>query len=453
MPNIPETETWRDVDRKLAQRDALGALLQLETMTAEDQVWALARLGRRRVLPLLLAASDARAATYLRQMHVSEALALLRAMEPARAAAIIEKIPEDEQSVLLLACDDRLREAAERRDTSPEAMHDALRAHAPDTAGGLMSTELLRYPEFTPLRSIHADLRGHAESYRHYDIQYVYIIDDAGHLHGVLPLRELVLADPDTTAARVMINSPVTVRQDATLDELRGFFVRYSFLAAPVVDADGHLVGVVHRAAVDRAIAERHERDRAKMYGIIGGEEIRSMPLHARAGKRLAWLTINVVLNLLAATIIAMHRDVIEAVIALAVFLPIISDMAGCSGNQAVAVTMREVTLGLIRPCDALRVIAKECVLGLLNGVALGLLLGVTAWAWWGSGVFGVVVGAAMAISTVLSVLVGGAVPLVLKRLGIDPALASNPIVSTLTDVAGFYFLLSIAGLMLERMT
>ena len=141
-----------------------------------------------------------------------------------------------------------------------------------------------------------------------------------------------------------------------------------------------------------------------------------------------------------------------SAVIALAVFLPIVSDMSGCSGNQAAAVSMRELTLGAAQPGDVVRVWGKEVVVGLINGLALGLLLGFAAWVWKGNIALSCVVGLALAINTVLAVSIGGTVPLILRRLNIDPAVASGPLLTTMTDMCGFFLVLSLASLVLPRL-
>ena len=176
------------------------------------------------------------------------------------------------------------------------------------------------------------------------------------------------------------------------------------------------------------------------------------MPLLLRARRRLSWLSVNIGLNVLAASVIATHQDTIQAVIALAVFLPIISDMSGCSGAQAVAVSMRELTLGVTRPSDLARVFLQEMWVGLLNGLALGALIALVAYLWKGNAWLGAVVGCALALNTIVAVCVGGAVPLVLKRTGRDPALASGPILTTVTDMCGFFLVLTFASLALERL-
>lgn len=179
------------------------------------------------------------------------------------------------------------------------------------------------------------------------------------------------------------------------------------------------------------------------------GDELRSMPLWLRSRRRLAWLSTNIVLNIIAASVISAYEQTLAAVIALAVFLPMVSDMSGCSGNQAVGVTMRELSLGLVKPIDAFRVWMKEISVGVINGVALGIMIGLVAWVWKDNPALGLVIGAALALNTILAVSIGGVVPLLLKRIGQDPAAASGPLLTTITDMAGFFFVLSFATLMM----
>ena len=198
---------------------------------------------------------------------------------------------------------------------------------------------------------------------------------------------------------------------------------------------------------------KRSEADHLKAAGIIGGDELRSMPVFLRSRRRLAWLSINILLNIAAASVIAFYEDTLTAVIALAVFLPIVSDMSGCSGNQAVAVSMRELTLGAALPSDVFRVWRKEAIVGLINGVALGALLGIAAWLWKGNPTLGFVVGGALAVNTIVAVSIGGTVPLLLRKFELDPAVASGPLLTTVTDMCGFFLLLSLASTVLPALS
>jgi magnesium transporter len=177
------------------------------------------------------------------------------------------------------------------------------------------------------------------------------------------------------------------------------------------------------------------------------------MPLAKRSSRRLSFLSINIVLNIVAASVIALYQDTLEKAIVLAVFLPIISDMSGCSGNQAVAVSIRELTLDLVRPRELLRVLTKESAVGMLNGLVLGMLLGGAAFLWKGNPWLGLVVGVSLAANTLVAVSFGGLVPLILRGMRIDPALASGPLLTTVTDMCGFFFVLSFATTILPRLS
>ena len=326
-----------------------------------------------------------------------------------------------------------------------------LLAYPPDTAGGLMVTDYLAYPQDRLVAFVLDDLRRHGEAYSDYEVQYVYVTGRDAELVGVLLLRDLLFAARDKRLADVMLGDPVHVRAEASLDDLRQVFEGRGFLGVPVTGARGELVGVVRRAAVEEAAGRRASGTFLKVSGIVGGEELRSMPLGARSLRRLSWLSINIVLNVVAASVIAFYQDTLEKAITLAVFLPIISDMSGCSGNQAVAVSIRELSLGLVRPAELVRVLAKEGGLGLINGLVLGGLLGGLALLWKGDATLGLVVGSALALNTLLSVCLGGLLPLMLKRLRTDPALVSGPLLTTVTDMCGFFLVLKLADVLLVR--
>jgi magnesium transporter len=325
----------------------------------------------------------------------------------------------------------------------------ALARYDSDVAGGLMATEILSYAESTTVGEVVDDLRRNSDVYARFNIQYIYVTRNQELLVGVLRIRDLLLSHAETSLGQLVLQEPVTVDHQTPLEDLRDLFDRFRYLGLPVV-ADGKLVGVIRRASVEEAIAEKNARQFRLVQGIIGGEEVRTMPVVVRSGRRLAFLSANIVLNVVAASVIVYFEDTLASLIALAAFLPIISDMSGCSGNQAVAVSMRELALGLVRPKEVLRVLGKELSVGLFNGAALGLLLGIVAWVWRGNPILGIVVGLALALNTIVAVSMGGVVPLVLKGFGVDPALASGPILTTVTDICGFFLALGFAALALS---
>ena len=379
---------------------------------------------------------------------------VIERLEPEAAAAIVDELPSDEQADLLGDLDLEDAEAI-LNEMSPEEARDAreLVRYADDVAGGLMVKEFLSYAQDSTVADVLADMQTNAETYQDYDVQYAYVTAERNRLVGVLRLRDLLLARRTQPISSIMIADPQTVPDMSPLDDLRATFDRYQFYGVPAVNDAGALVGVVQRADVEEALADRSDSDFLKSQGIVGGEELRTMPLLLRSRRRLAWLSVNIVLNIIAASVIAAYQETLAAVIALAVFLPIISDMSGCSGNQAVAVTMRELTLGLVRPTELMRVWLKEASVGVINGVVLGLLIAAAAWFWKGNAFLGLVVGGAMAANTLVAVSIGGTVPLILRRLNMDPALASGPILTTITDMCGFFLILSLAAAALPLLT
>lgn len=375
------------------------------------------------------------------------AVDLVERLEATQAAHIIEELNSDVQADVI---GEMALEEAEAilAQMDPDEAADVRRLveYENETAGGLMVAETFT---FTPTDEVGKVLRWMAndDDFERYRGQHPYVVDEEGRPIGVVSLRGLLTSRRESLLADVM-TSPVTVPVNLALNDLQDLFDKHPFLGLPVVESDERLVGVVARGAVDAAALERATADSLKQQGVVG-DELRSMPVAVRSRRRLAWLSANIVLNIIAASVISAYEETLAAVIAIAVFLPMVSDMSGCSGNQAVAVTMRELALGLTRPRDALRVWRKEVVVGLINGVALGLLIGLVAWVWRGNPYLGLVIGIALALNTLIAVSIGGVVPLFLKRFGQDPAVASGPLLTTVTDMAGFFLVLSLATLFL----
>jgi magnesium transporter len=389
-------------------------------------------------------------ASLLELLSDAQTVAIIEDLPPAQAAAIVEELPSAERADLLGELP--VADAAAILEHMPPAEASGTRIllqYPPDSAGGLMITEYVSYPDRFSVGDVVDDLRDQGERYSDYEIQYCYVMDDEAKLIGVLRLRDLLMAPHALPVRSLMLRDPLHVQVDAGLDNLKQFFDDHPFVGVPVTDSQGVLVGVVRRSAVEEALGDRATEAFLAVTGLIGEDELRTMPVLHRARRRLSWLSINIVLNVIAASVIAFYQDTLAAVIALAVFLPIISDMSGCSGNQAVAVSIRELTLGLVKPYEFLRVIVKEGAVGLINGIALGILLGGVAMLWKGNLYLGLVVGSALMFNTLVAVLLGGLIPLALKGLKQDPALASGPILTTVTDMVGFFLVLSFASAML----
>ena len=428
----------RAIDACLDALEPAESVRTVLRLSGEDQSRLLAILPNENAAELLEELPDSEAAILVDHLAAEQAAEILNEVESANIADILSRLPDSSADAILK----KMRAAGGRRRPPADAVCQR-------SAGGLMISEFLRYLDHLSVDDVLGDLRANAKKYSAYDVQYAYVISKEQRLVGVLRLRDLLLAEPESTVSSLMIKDPATVNVSDSLGDLETFFDRHHYFGVPVVDDAGQLVGVVRQQDVHEEAKEAAERTLLKLTGILGGEELRTMPLRLRSFRRLSWLSINIMLNIIAASVIAMYQDTLEAVIALAVFLPIISDMSGCSGNQAVAVSMRELSLGLVRPSEYLRVLWKESSVGIINGIVLGLLLGTIALLWKGIPALGLVVAVALAANTVIAVCIGGSVPLLLRGLKQDPALASGPILTTVTDMCGFFLVLSLATAML----
>jgi magnesium transporter len=452
-PELLPEEPWLRIAELVDAGDVSSLEAFIEALPPSELARSISRLEQDQQTALLTLLSPEDAADVIEDVSEAQAGELLAELPPERAADIVEEMESDERADVLAELE---RDEAEAilREMEPETALDVrlLLTYPPDTAGGIMVTDLLSYEEGLRVADVTADLRANGPTYSDYEIQYAYVVSTTGVLRGVLRLRDLLFASQDALLTSVMIDEPVQVRAQAHLDELRGLFEHYDFIGVPVTDAAGRLLGVVRRADMREASEGQASRDFREASGIVGGEELRSLPLATRSARRLSWLSINIVLNIVAASVIALYQDTLEKAITLAVFLPIISDMSGCSGNQAVAVSIRELSLGLVKPREILRVLAKEAGLGLINGAVLGMLLGGAALLWKGNPYLGLVVAVALAANTLIAVSLGGVLPLALKGLRQDPALVSGPVLTTVTDMCGFFLVLQLATLLLPRL-
>jgi len=415
----------------------------------------MAHLSGRSQATLVESLTPENAAELLERLPEAQAADILEDMSPEAAADVVEALPEETGADFLREMRAIESEAllAELDDPDEADNLRELTSYQWDTAGGLMTHAYAAFSETSQVGDVLNELSEEAERYADMDVQYVYVTDSEGLLRGVLRLRDLVLTPRSRPVAEIMLQDPVHVSVEDDFEKLRNTFEERNYVGLPVVAPNGLLLGAVTQKAVREATAEHQTEDYLHSAGILGGEELRSMPMLARCGRRLAWLAPNIVLNIVAASVIAVYEDTLQAVIALAVFLPIVSDMSGCSGNQAVAVSIRELTLGLIRPTEFLRIVWKEGILGMINGFVLGCILGTLAAIWKDNIYLGLVIGGALFLNTILSVLLGGCVPLFLKRLKVDPALASGPILTTCTDMCGFFLVLNLASAVLSKLT
>ncbi len=447
------TNTVEELSSLIASSGGDAIHEMLENLETDEIIHAFSHLEKRDRIALLDLISAEDGARLMEFIPQSQAVQAIEDAEVETAASILNELYSDDQVDIIGELDKADAEAI-LEEMIPEEADNIRRLieYDPDTAGGIMVTEYLAFEASETVGEITKMLRENADQYEGYHVQYIYVIEE-GKFLGVLQMRDVLLSRSNTKLQSIVIKDALAVLDTDSLDSLIAFFDRYDFYGVPVVSESKELLGLVLRKDVREAESDKSNYELLETQGIVGGEELRTMPVLLRSKRRLSWLSVNILLNIAAASIIALYQDTLQEVIALAIFLPVISDMSGCSGNQAVAVSLRELSLGVVKPYELMRVLMQEVKVGLINGVVLGALIGLAAYFYVGNAYLGLVVGGALAINTVVAVSIGGTIPLFLKRMKVDPALASGPILTTVTDMLGFFLALTFAGASLEYLT
>ena len=453
MEHRSNQQPWENL-RDLATTDDMAGLeAYVDSLSPSEAIRAIFRLGsedRQRVLTTL---SPEDAAELIEDIPDEHAADIIEELPAENAAAILNEMDSDDQADVLGEMKEDDAEAILAEMAPEEAKHAReLMQYEDDEAGGIMMTEVFALEEGVTVGEVLEKLGTAAEGGEQLQIHEVYVVSRRKRLIGVVRINDLALS-PRSTQLADLVTPSKYVSATTKLDELEQLFSRSEGATIPVINPHARVIGVVTHDALEEALSERAEEEYRKLRGIIGGDEIRTMPLLTRSRRRLSWLSINIVLNIIAASVIAFYESTLSAVIALAVFLPIISDMSGCTGNQAVAVSMRELSLGLVKPYEVFRVWLKEASVGVINGLALGCLLGIAAWFWKENIYLSLVVGGALALNCLIAVSIGGCVPLLLKHMKVDPAVASGPILTTVTNMCGFFLVLSFAAALLPLLT
>jgi magnesium transporter len=373
------------------------------------------------------------------EAHASETLA---AMDPGRAAAIVRELDDDDAADILGELDPRQQEQI-LSGIGDRAEVDRLLGYDEETAGGRMTTHVVTVPAIATAEQALEEIRRQAEEVQ--DFYEVFVVDKDHKLVGVLPFKDLVISRPERPVRAFMTDADIFVTPDLDQEEVARLMARYNLPSVPVVDDGGRLLGrVTFDDVIDVVEAETTE-DLLQFGGVSADEDLAAGWKEA-VRSRLPWLSLNLVTAFLAGGVVYLFQHTIQRTLALAVWMPIIAGMGGNAGTQALAVTVRRLALGLI-PVDVFtRVVGKEILVGITNGVLMGAAVGTVAAMMGEGGRLGVVVFLAMSGNLMVAGFAGAFIPLVLERTGIDPAVASSIFVTTFTDVCGFLLLLGLAG-------
>jgi magnesium transporter len=314
--------------------------------------------------------------------------------------------------------------------------------HPDDTAGGLMVPDYPVVRESLSAANALDQLR--LLGSRAEDFGSIFVIDDDNKLVGTVSITRLALARPSTVIADLVQREFVSVRTDADQEESVRLMERYNVNELPVLDQEGQLVGVILAEDMVDVAEEEATEDMYRM-AAVAGERILG-PVRASLKNRLPWLYVNLATAFLAAMVVSLFESTIASVVALAVFMPVVAGQGGIAGTQTVTLVVRSMALGELHSSLSMRLLLRESTLGLINGVLLGVVVGVIAFAWKGNPMLGLVLCLAMLGNMIIAALAGAGVPLLLRSLNLDPAVSSSVFVTTFTDVLGFLLFLGLAS-------
>ena len=371
--------------------------------------------------------------------------ALLATRSAEEIAKLAQEIPSDDAAALIDYLPEELSGAVlELMRPKQSGEVENLLEYDEQTAGRIMNPHVFALSEDMTVGEAITELQTNRDVEM---VFYLYVVDARRHLVGVTSLRRLLLVSPETPLKRIMTTDLISARVDTDQEEVARQVASYNLLAIPVVDEENKLAGVITVDDVIDVIKDEATEDIYRLAGVAGDERAFT-PAGESLRKRLPWLGVNLVTAFVAASVVALFEGTIERITALAVFMPIVAGMGGNAATQTLTVIVRGIALGELTWANARKTLLKEAVVGLGNGVVLGLVAAAVAWATRGSPVLGLVLCAAMIINMFVAATAGTLVPLGLRAANVDPALASSVFITTLTDVFGFFSFLGLATLL-----
>ncbi len=330
-----------------------------------------------------------------------------------------------------------------------EAAEDVkeLLTYEDDTAGGLMASEFVAINETMNVKETLKYLQSAVQDVE--SAYYLYVLDENDILKGIISLRDLVISTFDTKIGEIMSENVKSVPLEMDQEEVAALFEKYGYQAIPVTDENGKMLGIITVDDIIEVVREEATEDIFRLAGVNEGEIIDGSTF-ASVKSRLPWLSVNLVTAILAGATVGIFSDTINKVVILAAFNPIIAGMGGNAGTQSLTLIVRGIALGEFTKENAKRIFRKEALVGLINGLAIGLVIAVIGILWTNKPVFGLIVGVSMLGNMCVATIVGYLVPVTLKKLKVDPALASAVFVTTVTDMGGFFLFLGLATLLVN---
>lgn len=450
MVNEQQRELLLDTVRDLIESDAVpDAYLLLRASHPADQADVIERLDEEERADLLALYRSEELAEMIEYLDEEVRADLTRDLPPEILAPLLDQMDEDIAADIVQDLPEERQAEVVQLLEEPESVQELL-SYGEETAGGVMFPDVMAlHRDWTVGESLDFLRREGPDVDQPF---YLYVVDDEGRLSGVVGLRAIVTATPETPIAAITSDEAYWVRVDEDREVAAERMRHYGLQALPVVDAANRLRGVITSDRVLDVQVEEATEDMFRMAG-VGVKEWAFSPVLESAGRRVPWLAFNMVWAFAGALIISLFEGTLDRLAALAIFMPMIAGQAGNAGIQTATIMVRSMALGEVELADGLRVLRKEWALGLIKGVIFGGGLAIVAWAWQGHALFGVVAGAAMFLNMLVASTTGVVIPLTLRRLGIDPATIAGVFDTMITDLMGFLIYLGLATLFITQLT
>lgn len=437
-----------DTIRRLNRRHAVDHLLKVLNKThPADIAWTFRHLNaleRRSIFNII--AQTEMVGEFISELDESIMLELVSELTPQYMAAIVKEMDKDDAADLLEALPEEMaNEIRKLMGKADREEVDALLRHDPESAGGLMSPDFMAFDEEMSVSEAIKNIQERSEESE--TSFYLYITHGPDQqLAGVLSLRELLLHPPYRQLKNIMNPKVIAVAVNTAQNEVAHIVSQYNFLAVPVVDSSYKLKGIVTVDDVIDVIREEATEDFLRMAGAGKDQEILLKSVLENAKTRAPWLFATLLGGVAAALIITFFEEELAQVLALAAFMPVVAGMGGNIGTQSSTIVVRGIATGRVNMSELFRVIFKELRVGLILGAIYGVFLGVLAWLGYSEPpLLGVVVGVSVLLIMVLAATIGAAIPLALRRLNIDAAVATGPLITTTMDIVGVmgYFVIA----------
>ncbi|MBI5023460.1 MAG: magnesium transporter [Candidatus Omnitrophica bacterium] len=421
------------IAEKYFERDPVAAAHALEAMGSGDAVEVLKTIPLSMATEAMKHLNDAYAAVLLRKMPRSLFVRIANSLDVRQAANIFLEFPEDMRRDFLELLQERTKREIQE-----------LLIYPRESAGQIMTVDFIAFHSDLKVKDTISKIRYLAQ--KNSKSSYIYVIDKEGRLIGVLRMRDLLIADGSTLLESIMRRDVFSVNCFLDREQVANEFSRRNYFAVPVVDHEHKLLGVIRAEQMILGVQEEVTEDIQKMFGASGNERAFS-PIAFSLRTRLPWLHVNLMTAFLAAAVVSFFQDLIAQITVLAVYLPVVAGQGGNAGAQSLAVVMRGIVMREIPPSRAKQLVLKEAFIGLINGLIIGTITGIVAVLWQGKPFLGLVVGLGMLVNLTVAGFSGALIPLAMKALGRDPAQCSNIILTTITDVMGFFAFLGFAAL------